>query len=387
MNWNTFYYMIIVPIIVIKAIIYVIKKSGNPNKNNIVVKKYDFSKKTEEDKFVTESAFNNNLQKQMRISTQAIYQFRNINPAEEKELKLEYFFYTNKAENTEPLIKEIEKLNYTVKQSLYQGDNKTFVVTGWTTKIKITDEVVKKWANQMCELGYQFDCEFDVLVGTPGQKKMIPEFDRNDFKNFVEKNKLIEKQECSQNHSEIVINSFYPKLERKSSFISITDEKLNKSYLLIGSLRDVKIKTLDYIEYNNNYGEYWSAKSKIATNFYPYHNCEVYKCKYCNKLFLVYTEYGGHGPQQRIRNVNAELIVEEPSNCTLKIPKEKITNLLSFLEIEENEFNAILEENKTLDRIHTDFDIEKIIIKKKHEDYYLIIAKQDIIYDLITIFD
>lgn len=85
---------------------------------------------------------------------------------------MEYFFYTNKAENTEALTKEIEKLNYTVSRSFYDEEKKVFVVSGWTTKIKITDEVVKKWANQMCELGYQFDCEFDVLEANPYQKEM-----------------------------------------------------------------------------------------------------------------------------------------------------------------------------------------------------------------------
>lgn len=163
------YYAIIIPII--NAIVFFIKKSGNPNKNNTVVKKYDFSKKSEEDRYVTESAFNNNLQKQLRRSAQAIYQYREINASEEKELKLEYFFYTNKSENAEALTKEIKKLNYSVNRSIYDEEKKVFVVTGWTTKMKITDEVIKKWPNQMCQLGYQFDCEFDISETTSGQNK------------------------------------------------------------------------------------------------------------------------------------------------------------------------------------------------------------------------
>lgn len=59
---NTLYYMIFVPATIIFAIIYFIKNNANPNKNNIVSKKYDFSQKSEEEKFVTESAFNKNLQ-------------------------------------------------------------------------------------------------------------------------------------------------------------------------------------------------------------------------------------------------------------------------------------------------------------------------------------
>ncbi|MFC3562039.1 ribonuclease E inhibitor RraB [Pedobacter jamesrossensis] len=37
------------------------------------------------------------------------------------------------------------------------------------TKMKMTDEVVKQWTKQMCELGYKFDCEFDGWGTEPDQ--------------------------------------------------------------------------------------------------------------------------------------------------------------------------------------------------------------------------
>ncbi|UFH34943.1 ribonuclease E inhibitor RraB [Flavobacterium acetivorans] len=166
MNWDTFYYLIFVPIIIINTIIYFAKNNKNPNKKNIVLKNYDFTQKSEEDKFVIESAFNKNLEKLMQITPQTIYHFRKINDAEEKELKLEFFFYTNKAKKAEKLVAELKKINYTVKQSVSEKDNKIFIITGWTTKIKMSDEIVKKWTNQMCILGYNFDCEFDFLETT-----------------------------------------------------------------------------------------------------------------------------------------------------------------------------------------------------------------------------
>lgn len=108
----------------------------------------------------------------MLITPETIYQYRKINADEEKELKLEFFFYTNKAEKVQELAKEIIKLNYSINQSVYEEDKKIFIVTGWTTKIKITEEVIKKWTNQMCELGYKFDCEFDFLETNPHHADM-----------------------------------------------------------------------------------------------------------------------------------------------------------------------------------------------------------------------
>jgi hypothetical protein len=102
---------------------------------------------------------------------------------------------------------------------------------------------------------------------------------------------------------------------------------------------------------------------------------------------LVYIEYGGHGPEQRIRIVKPGLIVEEPSNCTLKIPDEKIPALLGYLKISHEAFEKMLGETKDIDRIHSNFDIEKTIVKRRYEDYYLIVAKRSIIYELIERFE
>lgn len=215
---------------------------------------------------------------------------------------------------------------------------------------------------------------------------MIQEFDRNHFKDFVIENEAIEKRKCSQNHSETEKHKYFD-ITLNNSFRSINEAELNKAYLLIGSLRDKKIRNLDYIEFNNKEGEFWSVKSKIATNFYPYHVADVYKCKECNKLFLVYTEFGGHWPQLRIRNIKSELIVEEPSNCTLEITENQIDDFLSFLKIENSSFVELLEKNKGINRINTDFDIEEVLVKRIAANNFLIVAKKEIIYALIKSFD
>lgn len=81
---------------------------------------------------------------------------------EEKELPVEFFFYTNAIEKAKVLANEMVKLQYEIydcKQCSY--DASRFSITGCTPKMKITDEAMTTWVEKMCGLGYQYDCEFD----------------------------------------------------------------------------------------------------------------------------------------------------------------------------------------------------------------------------------
>jgi regulator of RNase E activity RraB len=131
---------------------------------------FDFLKsKSQNEQFVAEDKFNNNIAKQMSMTPQVMEQLRKLNVTDEKELKLEYFFYTNNAEKAEQLADEVGKLGYSVRHGISAGDKKLFIVTGWTTKMKMTDDLVADWTEQMCELGYKFDCEFDGWGTNPNQ--------------------------------------------------------------------------------------------------------------------------------------------------------------------------------------------------------------------------
>lgn len=135
---------------------------------------FDFFKpKSNNGQFVSETAFNENRGRQMQMTPQTLEQLRNLNVTADKELKLEYFFYTNTADKAKQLATEIEKLNYTVQHGVSAGDKNLFIVTGWTTKMKMSDEVVQQWTKQMCELGYKFDCEFDGWGTDPTQNDNV----------------------------------------------------------------------------------------------------------------------------------------------------------------------------------------------------------------------
>ncbi|MBC7889251.1 MAG: ribonuclease E inhibitor RraB [Ferruginibacter sp.] len=101
--------------------------------------------------------------------TQTLNRLRKLQITDDEELKLEYFFYTNTQNKAAQLAAEMEKLHYTVKHGVSAGDKNLFIVTGWTTRMKMSDEIVRKWTNKMCETGYIFDCEFDGWETNPDQ--------------------------------------------------------------------------------------------------------------------------------------------------------------------------------------------------------------------------
>lgn len=119
--------------------------------------------------FVSEKAFENNLTKQMQMTPQTMEQLRKIDVSEDKKLKLEYFFYTNTADKAKLFADEMRKLNYEVNYGQSAGDKRSFVITGWTTKIQMENNVVANWTKEMCEIGYKYDCDFDGWGTSPDQ--------------------------------------------------------------------------------------------------------------------------------------------------------------------------------------------------------------------------
>ena len=54
------YFYVVFPIIIISAIVYVVKNTKNPNKNNVVIKNYDFLEKNKEEKNEPNHKFHSN---------------------------------------------------------------------------------------------------------------------------------------------------------------------------------------------------------------------------------------------------------------------------------------------------------------------------------------
>jgi regulator of RNase E activity RraB len=132
---------------------------------------FDFLKpKTQKGQFVSVAAFEENKNQRTRGAIAIIEQLRTFNITSDKFFKLEYFFHTNQDEKASHLAGEIEKLNYSVKHGPAADHKSLFVVTGWTTKIKMEELIISNWVTEMCELGYKFDCLFDGWGTDPNQQ-------------------------------------------------------------------------------------------------------------------------------------------------------------------------------------------------------------------------
>ena len=77
----------------------------------------------------------------------------------------------------------------------------------------------------------------------------------------------------------------------------------------VGTLRlaDVEEPTLD--EHHPNGTRTGSVNAPIAPAFFPYNRCDVWQCCTCQRAFLRYTEYGGYYEDERVRALNAALVV------------------------------------------------------------------------------
>lgn len=56
----------------------------------------------------------------------------------------------------------------------------------------------------------------------------------------------------------------------------------------------------------------WSPDAPIALGWHPYNQSTLWRCRDCAGVFLRYTEYGGYYQDERIRPLQAGLLVEPP---------------------------------------------------------------------------
>jgi hypothetical protein len=78
----------------------------------------------------------------------------------------------------------------------------------------------------------------------------------------------------------------------------------------LGTLRRPEIDDPTLEEYHPQGTRGWSPEAPIAPAFFPYNRCEVWQCVQCGRPFLRYTEYGGYYVEERVRELQAALVVD-----------------------------------------------------------------------------
>lgn len=80
----------------------------------------------------------------------------------------------------------------------------------------------------------------------------------------------------------------------------------------VGTLRDQAIDDPTVAEYHPARTHIWSPDAPIAPAWFPYNRCDAWRCRTCARAFLRYTEHGGYYTEDRIRELDARLVVDVP---------------------------------------------------------------------------
>jgi hypothetical protein len=78
----------------------------------------------------------------------------------------------------------------------------------------------------------------------------------------------------------------------------------------VGTLRRPEVEEPTLEEYHPGGTNAWSPDAPIAPAFFPYNRCDAWQCARCGRAFLRYTEYGGYYVEERVRPLQAALVVD-----------------------------------------------------------------------------
>ena len=96
---------------------------------------------------------------------------------------------------------------------------------------------------------------------------------------------------------------------QKSGWESLSPGQDASALQRVGTLRDGSDEEPTLQEHHPDGTHAWSASAPIALAYHPYNRCDVWCCSACQRVFLRYTEYGGYYQDERIRLVDAGLVV------------------------------------------------------------------------------
>ncbi len=121
------------------------------------------------ERYISEEQHKENLASQLATSPETMEQLRGFGIAEDRSVKLEYFFYTNAEEKAEALASELSGMGYVADFERSDNPKKIRIVAGASEPVQMSKERVLEWTESMCNLGYKHDCEFDGWGLNPEQ--------------------------------------------------------------------------------------------------------------------------------------------------------------------------------------------------------------------------
>jgi hypothetical protein len=120
-------------------------------------------------RYRSDEAHAKNRSRQLTMTPQTVAQLRNYGVTDERQLKLEYFFYTNTKPKAAALAQKLADMGYAGGYDHAATNKNEFVIKGWTSPMKMDDKTALDWTASMCDLGQEHDCDFDGWGTNPKQ--------------------------------------------------------------------------------------------------------------------------------------------------------------------------------------------------------------------------
>jgi hypothetical protein len=98
-----------------------------------------------------------------------VQRLRELGVKDGQPLRLEFFFYAERAEAADALAMALQRDRYDVELGHAADKSGLFVVTGWTVPISVSPDAVNEWCDRMNDLGLAHNCEFDGWGTSPEQ--------------------------------------------------------------------------------------------------------------------------------------------------------------------------------------------------------------------------
>ena len=113
------------------------------------------------DRYVTDLGYCENLVRQVSLAPVTFAQLERFGFGDCSAYMLEFLFHTNSADKADALCSSLRQRKYEVQADARPSDRGHFSITGWAGPLPLDDHSVTVWVENMCQLGFEHDCEFD----------------------------------------------------------------------------------------------------------------------------------------------------------------------------------------------------------------------------------
>lgn len=103
------------------------------------------------------------------------------------------------------------------------------------------------------------------------------------------------------------------RLAQYKGWDSITDMRWPAAQMRqVADLREPGVDEPTFEEFHPHRTRYESSDAPIALRYFPVNRATVWRCTHCGVQVMRYTEFGGYYVDQRVRVLDAALVVDAP---------------------------------------------------------------------------